>query len=380
MEGDDMPKSLKAVGYGAKIFGRRPEPLISLSPPRRIAGSSGSPYAFAYSRTAFKYGLKAAGFSPGDSILVPGFICESALEPFEELDIIPQYYPVDSDLKPMWDKLKVLLNNTTKAFIVVHYFGQPQNIEDCLDFCKRHSLLFIEDNAHGFGGELKGRLLGTFGQIGFSSPRKSFPIRNGAYLYLSENYTLDALDLRLTPDRSYAEKHRFKESLKEAPLIRGCLKQRKMIIEYLKRRGEMPPYGSQDYFRDPPIQADYGMDERYEKYIQEQDLSRIRAIRRQIYDLWCSWAIGKGLTPLFLELQEGSMPLVFPAYTDSPEESLRWYERGHRMGVDIHSWPTLPKAIVNRNREEMRLWERLVCFPIHQEMDMESLKKRMVVL
>ena len=52
--------------------------------------------------------------------------------------------------------------------MMVHYFGQPQQIELFKSFCIDHNLFLIEDNAHGFGGKYNGKDLGTFGDIGIS--------------------------------------------------------------------------------------------------------------------------------------------------------------------------------------------------------------------
>ncbi|HDR15776.1 MAG TPA: hypothetical protein ENN79_09910 [Desulfobacteraceae bacterium] len=117
-----------------------------------------------------------------------------------------------------------------------------------------------------------------------------------------------------------------------------------------------------------------------DRFLAQQNLSSISKVRRRIYQIWQQWGETQGLVPVFPKLAPGAMPLIFPAYTKSTAASRQWYERGHRAGVDIHSWPTLPPAIVARNGNAMRLWERLICFPIHQEMDVPALEKRMAVL
>jgi hypothetical protein len=63
------------------------------------------------------------------------------------------------------------------------------------------------------------------------------------------------------------------------------------------------------------------------------------------------------------------MPLVYPARSASPEASGRWFHWGHRHGIDVHSWPTLPETIVREDGPALRRWERLVCFPLHQGLD-----------
>lgn len=375
-----MPGFLDFAGESAVFFGRRPEELIENIVPRQLASNASAPYKFAYARTALKYGLKYCDFKQGDVLLVPDLICDSLVEPLVQLGIKPQYYPVDPTLQPEWGRLEQFLTKSTKAFLVVHYFGQPQPIPECIEFCRLHSLMLIEDNAHGFGGLFKDKLLGTFGEIGVSAPRKSFPISNGAYLYIAKDNALDTSTLQLQPSNSSSLKHHCKQWLKRIPLVRVVTKIRGRIIEYRRRLGPRPPYGSQDAFRDHPLRHDYGMDDSIDKYLGRQNIEQIRNIRRQIYHLWQQWALSQGLRPVFPNLSPGAIPLVFPAYAESAAASLQWYERGHRAGVDIHSWPTLPQVIVERNGEAMQIWKHLVCFPIHQEMDVRILEKRLTVL
>jgi len=374
-----MPEALNCQADNAIFLGRRPEKLLELGISRRLAANNTPPYRFAYARTALKYGLQASGFKPGDLLLVPDLVCESLLEPLDALEIGVAYYPVGHTLEPEWSRLEGLLTPKTRALLVVHYFGQPQPIAQALKFCREKSLLLIEDNAHGFGGTYNGQLLGTFGEIGISAPRKSFPIPNGALLYLAGSQKPDLSSLRLQPSADRSPRRRVKNWLQHlAPA--ALLRHRRARIEYRRRLGPPLPYGSQAAFRDPPLAGDYGMDAEMESYLAGQNLAEVGMIRRRIYRIWEQWAKTRGLAPIFPELAPGAVPLVFPAWTKSAADSLQWYERGHRAGVDIHSWPTLPPTIVKENGGAMRLWERLVCFPIHQAMEPRVLERRLEAL
>jgi len=360
-------------------FDRRPQKLHIFNNPRELAENLKSPYKFAYARTALKFGLKALGFRQNESILIPDFICESAIEPLNELYIKPVYYPVNTLLEPCWEELEHLVTKSVKAIMMVHYFGQPQQILKYMDFCKKHSLKLIEDNAHGYGGSHKGRFLGTFGELGFSAPRKSFPITNGAYLHITGNGMLNLSELILKPISNKGNSG-LPLWLKNFPAIRGIMTYRRKMKEYYRRKNETTSYGSQDKFRDSPIKGNYGMDKENDFFIKKQNINLIKEKRQAIYMMWQKWSIKKGLTPVFKELSVGAVPLIFPAYSNSPAESLAWYQRGQWAGIDIHSWPTLPEVIVEKNGGAMRLWEHMICFPIHQDMDINLLEKRIDLL
>jgi hypothetical protein len=375
-----MSRVLSVAGEGFVVFGRRPVELYESDAPRRLAANAAAPYRFGYARTALKYGLKSIGLQPGDGLLVPDLTCDSGIEPLHELGIEPQYYPVDSTLEPAWGALEQLVTRSTKGLLVVHYFGQPQRLPECIGFCRKYALTLIEDNAHGFGARLDGQLLGTFGDLGVSAPRKSFPIRNGAYLYAATSRTLDLSALRLQPSSVSSWPDRIKRRIKEISFVRAVMKGQKRGVEYRRRLGPPPPYGSQDAFRDPPIPDDYGMDESTESFFARQDMEHVRKVRHQVYALWHGWTATQGLTPVFPKLSPEAMPLVFPAYTASAAASLQWYERGHRAGIDIHSWPTLPRSVVAQDGSAMRQSERMVCFPIHQQMNVGLLERRLALL
>jgi len=138
---------------------------------------------FSHARTAFKYGLKTLNIQKEDEILIPDFNCDVMLHPFSQLKIKYNYYEIDNQLKPDWHKLEKLITVKTKAVLMVHYFGQPQNIEKFRNFCNKHKLFLIEDNAHGHGGKFNDKILGTFGDIGISSPRKIINTQSGGILF-----------------------------------------------------------------------------------------------------------------------------------------------------------------------------------------------------
>ena len=47
-----------------------------------------------------------------------------------------------------------MIDSNIKAIMMVHYFGQPQDIKKFQTLCNKHKILLIEDNAHGFGGTI----------------------------------------------------------------------------------------------------------------------------------------------------------------------------------------------------------------------------------
>lgn len=58
-----------------------------------------------------------------------------------------------------------LITTKTKAIMPVHLNGRACDMENILALAKKHNLFIIEDTAQAFMSRLKGRLLGTFGDV-----------------------------------------------------------------------------------------------------------------------------------------------------------------------------------------------------------------------
>ena len=108
-----------------------------------------------------------AEVGPGDEVIVPTntFIATVAypLSVGAKLvfaDIDPK--TVNMDPKDVARKI----TKRTKIIVPVHIGGYPCDMDAIMKLAKRHDLVVMEDAAHGFGGEYKGRKLGTIGHFG----------------------------------------------------------------------------------------------------------------------------------------------------------------------------------------------------------------------
>ena len=155
---------------------------------------------FNKARTALKYGLTSLGLKEGDEILVPDFICDSIFQPIIQNSLVFQTYALMDNLEPDWASIGELLTHKTKGILMVHYFGQPQDVNKFITFAETNKLFLIEDNAHGHGGLIGEKVLGSFGDIGISSPRKFLNINDGGKLYFKKkNNYLTNLSIDYAP-------------------------------------------------------------------------------------------------------------------------------------------------------------------------------------
>jgi dTDP-4-amino-4,6-dideoxygalactose transaminase len=89
------------------------------------------------------------------------------------VDSDPKTYNIDVN------QIEAKINESTKAIIPVHLYGQPADMDPILALAKKHGLKVIEDCAQAHGARYKGRSIGTMGDAATFS---FYPGKNlGAY-------------------------------------------------------------------------------------------------------------------------------------------------------------------------------------------------------
>lgn len=305
---------------------------------------------FSRAITALKYGFQYLDIEERDIILVPDFICESIFYPILQNKIKFVSYELENDLSPKWSKLDSLVTQQTKAILMVHYFGQPQNINRFSNFCKKHSLYLIEDNAHGHSGVYNGKELGTFGDIGISSPRKFNSC--GGILYLNDNF----IKKDILPELNYKKINNGSNILF---LLNKFPKLKLFLKNKLKKRLR---YEDPRACRDIIIKEDFFIDRESILSIINTDWAETRKLRQSKFIDLKKIALDGGLRPIFLEAHLGSNPWCFPAYAKNQSEAIKWFDWGWKNNVDVFSWPPLREAQIKDGNEAYERWKRVVCF------------------
>jgi len=312
-------------------------------------------FLFSHARTALKYGLKSLNIKKGDEILIPSYICDVITHPLNDMGLSYQFYEIDKSFQPLWYELQNLVNPMTKAIIMVNYFGNTQNINKFQTFANHNNIFLIEDNSHGYGGKFNNKLLGTFGDIGISSPRKLLNLRSGGVLYLNKpNLTIDISNLKYFKDDYFADF--FNKFLKKRINTHGELKN---LFKHLffKR----PKYESQFAFKEKKIN-DYLIGEKSKLTLENANLELIKNSRRTKYFKWEHFCIKNKLEPVFKKLDDDVIPWCFPTYVENNKQAIYWFEFGWKNDVTIFSWPTLPDELNSSKGINYKRWEKLVCF------------------
>jgi len=124
-----------------------------------IAVSSGT--------TALHLAVAAAGIGPDDEVLVSA--CTNIATALAVIHNNATPIPVDSE-DITWnldlDLIEALITSRTRAIIPVHIYGHPVDMDRLMGIARRHNLLVIEDCAESHGATCRGRMTGSFGDMG----------------------------------------------------------------------------------------------------------------------------------------------------------------------------------------------------------------------
>ena len=133
-----------------------------------FAKKMGVPYSLAVTSgtAAIRVALAALNIGAGDEVITQCFTFVATIEAIVESQATPICAEIDETLNLDPNDLLQKINPRTKAVIIVHMLGVPARIPEIKEICEKNNLFLIEDTAWGCGGDLLGKPLGTWGDIG----------------------------------------------------------------------------------------------------------------------------------------------------------------------------------------------------------------------
>jgi dTDP-4-amino-4,6-dideoxygalactose transaminase len=172
--------------------------------------------------TALHLALKLADIKPEDEVISTPMTCAATNTPIMAsrakivwADINPKTGNIDPN------SIESLITKKTKAIMCVHYGGYPCDLDEVNAIAKKHRLKVIEDAAHAFGAEYKGRKIGSisdFTEFSFQAIKHLTTVDGGLLACKSErDYKRGKLLRWYGIDREGAKKDmRCEEDIKEA--------------------------------------------------------------------------------------------------------------------------------------------------------------------
>ena len=180
---------------------------------KRFAEWQGSKYAIsvATGTAALHVGMTALGIGPGDEVIVPSYTFIASSFSVVQCGAIPRFADVNIDDHCISvESAEKLVNERTKAIMIVHLYGNVCDMDKINAFAKKHNLFVIEDNAEAYGGSFKGVKTGALGDIGACSfcQNKTFTTGGEGGMVTTDNEDL-AWFSRSFRDHGYDVKQRL---------------------------------------------------------------------------------------------------------------------------------------------------------------------------
>jgi dTDP-4-amino-4,6-dideoxygalactose transaminase/ribosomal protein S18 acetylase RimI-like enzyme len=207
--GSDIVAVANAVSDGNIMTGKRVSEFI-----KEMKFFVGRKYGSATNSgsSALHLALRALDVNPGDEVIIPSYACNSVLNAVRYCGVKPVFADINDkseidDYNISFDSAKKLVSEKTKAMILPHMFGKPiENIESF----KSLKVPIIEDCALSIGAKVKGKNVGTFGDISVFSFYATKVITSGTGgMLLTDDLILSE---RIKSLMQYDNKSDFKES------------------------------------------------------------------------------------------------------------------------------------------------------------------------
>jgi hypothetical protein len=123
-------------------------------------------------RSAFNFLIK---YLKVKKVYIPFYICEVMMEPIKLNNIEYEYYAIDKNFAPIFDKSI----NKEEYFLYINYFGIKG--DEVKNIYKKYRHQLILDNTHAFFADKK------MANYSFNSARKFFGVSDGAFLYMKSS-------------------------------------------------------------------------------------------------------------------------------------------------------------------------------------------------
>ena len=117
--------------------------------------------------SAIHSALFALDIKPGDKVIVPSYTYWASVMPVLSCNGIPVFAETDPNALNIDPKdIERKITSETKAIVIVHLCGLPCEMDEIMRIARKHNLKVVEDCAHCYDAEYKGKKIGTIGDIG----------------------------------------------------------------------------------------------------------------------------------------------------------------------------------------------------------------------
>jgi dTDP-4-amino-4,6-dideoxygalactose transaminase len=307
---------------------------------------------FSLGRHCLWHGLPTLELAARDEVLVPAYHHGSEVEALLRAGLECRFYEATETLEPDSAELEGLLTERTRALVLTHYMGFPQDARRWRDWCDERGLFLIEDGAQSWLASDNGRPIGSWGDIAIFCLYKTYGLPDGACL-VSRTPARPAPRPGALGLQSLFRRH-----------ARWAVMRSSLLAEVGSRLQRAQPYDPDEDF----VLGDPARPATRATHVLVPRISDLGAAakRREHHQMLLEKLPGRAPAP-FDRIPAGASPHAFPVATDRAGELVdRLADRGIRA---FKFWsfahPALPEAQFPGAASRRR---STVVLPAHQEL------------
>ena len=292
------------------------------------------------------------------SVLLPSYICDSVILPFEIAGYELTYYDVDKYLKPI--DIESIKNANVGIFLHMGYFGFLTNeiLSDLISSLKSESIITIEDVTHTLFSQQNKPIESDF-IIG--SIRKWFGIPSGGFLASDKIMKFELFDA----------------NFEFINLRRLSLQQK---FKYMKSGNEsmkstyLSGFNRAEHILDKDINP-YKIDHESEVIIKNLDNKELQSARQRNYDFLLKHLRDvDGMEVIFNDVENDVTPMFFPIYVKNNRDELRRKLIENEIYCPVH-WP-IPKQVNGHlNITTKNIYDSILSIPCDQRYQIEDMRR-----
>jgi len=302
--------------------------------------------------------VKGFRYRRRNEFLLPSYICPEVIETLTPI-VKVSFYQVKKDLTLDINAVEDCISPSTRALLLVHYFGFPHpQLHELARLCRDLGIMLIEDCVQAAFTKASGNPLGRVGNAAFCSLRKFLPIPDGGWLT-----THTPIPVHLKDSVEHSNYVRLREILIR---MRGLFPRDavnvpdiffKQAFMYADQEGTRYPKPA------PMAQLSFDLLRRF-------PLTKWVHIRRKNYDQLVK-LLPKSANPLFPRLPIGVVPLGLPVlvrHRDTVQRRLA----AKRIYAPVH-WRL--SGVPRRFEDAWKLSKQLLTLPIDQRYSKQEMRK-----
>jgi dTDP-4-amino-4,6-dideoxygalactose transaminase len=129
---------------------------------------------------ALDIAVRSLNLQPYDEVITTPYTYSATATSILQSGAVPVFADIDANtwnLDP--EAVRRACTERTKAIIIVHFGGYPCDMDKYIQIARERNIVLIEDTAHAFGAQWKGRPIGSIGDIGCFSFQASKNVTTG---------------------------------------------------------------------------------------------------------------------------------------------------------------------------------------------------------